>query len=42
MHLFYDPNFYITRTSVMLSFAAAKVAKAFFAEKVVGGEGFGG
>jgi hypothetical protein len=31
MHLFYDPDFYIARILVMLSFVAAKVAKAFFA-----------
>jgi hypothetical protein len=31
MHLSYDPGFYIARMLVMLSFVAAKVAKAFFA-----------
>jgi hypothetical protein len=31
IHLSYGPDFYIARTLVMLSFVAAKVAKAFFA-----------
>jgi hypothetical protein len=31
MYLFYDPDFYIARMLVMLSFVAIKVAKAFFA-----------
>jgi hypothetical protein len=31
MHLSYGPDLYIARMLVMLSFVAAKVAKAFFA-----------
>ena len=31
MQLSYSPDFYIARTLVMLSFVAAKAAKAFFA-----------
>ena len=31
MHFFYDPDFYIARMLVMLSFGAVKVAKAFSA-----------